>query len=238
MPGPDIAAMAVFIALVGLIYWAGTQFFSGTRARKTTSTATATSFGRREGPPPAPVRSGPAPPKTARPNSARPNLKDTAQQLDAVAAASFQTQRLMNHSEFDAFRTIEKEVAAARKGYRVFAQVNLGEIMESQNDDAYKSAFHSINAKRVDILITNGGGWPALAIEYQGEGHYQGDAEGRDAVKKEALRKAGIGYLEIFPDDTADQIRARVREQLGWSTASPTQPKLSRPANAGRPVEA
>ena len=38
---------------------------------------------------------------------------------------------------------------------------------------------------------------PALAVEYQGHGHYQNKAFMRDAVKREAVRKAGIEFLEI-----------------------------------------
>ena len=40
------------------------------------------------------------------------------------------------------------------------------------------------------------------AIEYQGGGHYLSDAAARDAVKKEARRKAGIGYHEVVAGHT------------------------------------
>jgi undecaprenyl pyrophosphate synthase len=112
------------------------------------------------------------------------------------------------------FKIIEDDIAVARWGYRVFAQTCLGEILSSPDDDA----FHSINSKRVDILIVNKGGWPALAVEYQGNGHYQGTAAARDAIKKEALRKAGVQYVEISADHTAEQIRSRIRELLGRET--------------------
>ena len=59
-------------------------------------------------------------------------------------------------------------------------------------------------------------------MEYQGSGHYQGTAAARDAVKKEALRKAGVRYVELSASDSAEQIRSRVREQLGWKTAALT----------------
>ena len=41
-------------------------------------------------------------------------------------------------------------------------------------------------------------------IEYQGSGHHLsgGAAAARDAVKKEALRKAGIGYHEVVAGHT------------------------------------
>ena len=147
-----------------------------------------------------------------------PDLRDVAQQLHAVMAGSFKKQRVLSSSEYRVFKIIEDDVAAARRGYRVFAQTNLGEILQSPDPDA----FHSINSKRVDILVVDQGGWPMLAVEYQGGGHYQGTAAARDAVKKEALRKAGVRYIEVFAADSDDQIRSHVREQLGWKTATPT----------------
>ena len=54
---------------------------------------------------------------------------------------------------------------------------------------------------------------PLHAIEYQGGGHHQGTAAARDAVKKEALRRAGVGYVEVVPGDTPAELR-RVVERL------------------------
>jgi hypothetical protein len=125
-------------------------------------------------------------------------------------AASFQRQRVMSYEEYRAFKVIEQDIETARPGYRVFAQTSLGEILRCSD----QNAFHAINSKRVDILVVDRSGWPVVAAEYQGNGHYQGVAAGRDAVKKEALRKAGISYVEIFPTDSEEQIRYRIREQL------------------------
>ena len=146
------------------------------------------------------------------------DLTDVGQQLHAVMAASFQRRRLLSTSEYQAFKIIEADVAAERRGYRVFAQTSLGEVLTSPDENA----FRSINSKRVDILIVDPGGWPVVAVEYQGGGHYQGTAAARDAVKKEALRKAGVRYVELSAGDGAEQIRSRVREQLGWKTAALT----------------
>lgn len=53
------------------------------------------------------------------------------------------------------------------------------------------------------------------AIEYQGGAHYKGAhaTAARDAVKKEALRRAGIGYVEVVAGDTPAELR-RVVERL------------------------
>lgn len=142
------------------------------------------------------------------------------QQLQSVMTSPFEKRRIMNASEYRAFRTVESEIASIRKGHRVFAQTCLGEILQSKDEDA----FHSINSKRVDILVVDQGGWPVLAVEYQGEGHYKGTAAARDAIKKEALRKAGVGYLEVVPDDSEEQIRRRVREHLGLDSPVSSPP--------------
>ena len=145
----------------------------------------------------------------------RPAL-NVEQQLHVVATAAFERRRLLSASEYRVFKTIEEVLIAARCGYRVFAQTSLGEILASPDEQA----FRSINSKRVDILIVDQAGWPVLAVEFQGGGHYQGTAAIRDAVKKEALAKAGVGYVEVFASDPADEIRLLVRERLGWQSRS------------------
>jgi len=139
------------------------------------------------------------------------DLGNAGQQLHAVMESSFQRRRILSPSEYRVFKAIEDDVAAVRKGYRVFAQTSLGEILQSPDHDAYSS----INSKRVDILVVDQGGWPVVAVEHQGRGHYQGTSAARDAIKKEALRKAGVRYVEIFDTDSNEKIQSRVREQLG-----------------------
>jgi hypothetical protein len=144
----------------------------------------------------------------------RPNLRYFGGQMRAVMGASFERRQVMTRAEYRVFRIVEEDLAAARKGFRIFPQASLGQILDSP----CRYAFRSINSKRVDMLVTDPYGWPVLAVEYQGDGHYQGDAPARDAVKKEALRKAGVHYVEVFEGDSEDQIRYRVREKLGWAT--------------------
>jgi hypothetical protein len=91
-------------------------------------------------------------------------------------------------------------------------QVSLGEILAS--DD--KNAYLAINSKRADLLIIDADSRPLHAVEFQGTGHHQGTAAARDAVKKEALRRAGIGYVEVVPGDTPAELRAMVRKLAGW----------------------
>jgi hypothetical protein len=88
------------------------------------------------------------------------------------------------------------------------AQVSLGEILRTED----KAAYACINSKRVDLLIVDDECRPLHAIEYQGGAHYKGAhaTAARDAVKKEALRRAGIGYVEVVAGDTPAELRRAV----------------------------
>lgn len=145
----------------------------------------------------------------------RPGFKptdrmDSTEQLRDVMAASFAAKKVMSFSEYKVFKAAEEEVRAFRGGYRVFSQTSLGEVLQSTD----KRAYSAINSKRVDVLIISPSGYPVIAVEYQGAGHYQNDAAARDAVKKEALRKAGVDYIEIFDFHTDDDARQLVRKAL------------------------
>lgn len=146
-----------------------------------------------------------------------PNPRDAADQLRAVMAAPFERQRLLSRAEFDVFRTIEAHLPRCGPGLRLMAQPSMGEFLSSPD----ASAFRAVNVKRVDMLVIDTFGLPVVAIEHQGSGHYQTDAAARDAIKREALRKAGIEYLEIFDHHGADEIR-----DLVWRAVARGQLKL------------
>jgi hypothetical protein len=148
------------------------------------------------------------------------DVRDAANQLRFVMAADFARRRVMEPAEYRVFRIVEDEVVTL-KGHRVFAQTSLGEVIRSGDWRAHSS----INSKRVDILVIAPDGYPLLAVEYQGGGHYQGSAAARDAVKKEALRKAGVAHLEIARQQSPDEIRLAVRSALRCpSRSSPWRP--------------
>lgn len=138
-------------------------------------------------------------------------IPDAADQLRIVMKADFKAQRLLNKSETRLFKAIDKWVIEARPGWQVMAQVSLGEILKCED----KAAYACINSKRVDLLIVDDECRPLHAIEYQGGAHFKGAhaTAARDAVKKEALRRAGIGYVEVVAGDTPAELR-RVVERL------------------------
>ncbi len=138
-------------------------------------------------------------------------IPDAADQLRTVMKAEFKAQPLLNKSEARLFRAMDKMVLGMRPDWQVMAQVSLGEILRCEDSKAYAC----INSKRVDLLIVDEECRPLHAIEYQGGAHFKGAhaTAARDAVKKEALRRAGIGYVEVVSGDTPAELR-RVVERL------------------------
>jgi hypothetical protein len=144
---------------------------------------------------------------------------DPAEQLRAVMAGTFTAKNVLSRTEAGVMRAAEKAIAEAGLNWRVMAQVALGEILASPDE----AAFRAINAKRVDLLIVSAKSEPLAAIEYQGQGHYQGTAPARDAIKKEALRKAGIRYIEITYEHGPEDVKREI-DRMAW---------LGKPQNEG-----
>lgn len=143
-----------------------------------------------------------------------------ADQLKRVSAAPFMACALLNASEAKVFEALHKAVIARNPQWQVMAQVSLGEFLASPDKDA----FLAVNSKRVDFALMDANCCVRHAIEYQGSGHHTGaSAAARDAVKKEALRKAGIGYHEVVAGHTTpSELRALVEKLVpGGQPAAP-----------------
>jgi hypothetical protein len=135
---------------------------------------------------------------------------DAADQLRIVMGAQFTIQPLLNKSEAKVFASLDQMVIARNPVWQVMAQVSLGEVLRSTDNDAYAC----INSKRVDLMLVDENCHARHAIEYQGGGHHQSTAAARDAVKKEALRRAGIGYHEVVAGVTTPAELKRLVEKL------------------------
>ncbi len=142
---------------------------------------------------------------------AEPSKEDiAADQLKLVMKADFRNRPLLNKPEGTVFRVLDKIVIARNPQWQVMAQVSVGEFIACDDADAYRC----INSKRVDFVLMDEHCRARHALEYQGNGHHQGSAAARDAVKKEALRKAGIGYHEIVAGHTTPAELKRLVEKL------------------------
>lgn len=123
-------------------------------------------------------------------------LEKKSDHLDLAMKHHYKRKPLMNYSEFQLFKALNQLLTHSNyQEFRLFSQVSMGEFIEAEE----RSAHFAINNKRVDFLIIDKKGYPVIVIEYQGEGHYQENAAKRDAVKREACRKAGVLFFEFFP---------------------------------------
>ena len=134
--------------------------------------------------------------------------------------ARFEKRRLLSRSEARVLYAAERAINTADLKWRVMAQVSLGEVLSSPDARAYSA----INSKRVDLLIVSRSGDPIAAIEYQGHGHYQGTAAARDAVKKEALRKAGVRYIAVTPESGTEDMAREISQIEQAERLSPILP--------------
>jgi hypothetical protein len=147
-----------------------------------------------------------------------PNKIEAADQLKIVVNAPFSSRPILSKSEARVFRELERALRACGSQWQVMAQVSLGEILRSSDSNA----FGCVNSKRVDFLLVDEVFLPRHAIEYQGKGHHQADAAARDAVKKEALRRAGVGYHEVVAGETTPASLRQLIERLAYPSR-PTQ---------------
>lgn len=143
-------------------------------------------------------------------------------QMRAIAAASFETQPLLNKSEARLLPVIESALAEIGRGHRVMAQTSLGELLRpchQQDSVVLDCAYAAINAKRLDFSVIDRSGRLVIAIEYQGGGHYSSTAFIRDAVKREACRKAGVAFIEVLEGTMPSDLKEQVKTLL---VATPT----------------
>ncbi len=156
-----------------------------------------------------------------------PDLSDPKAQMEAIAVVAFETVPLLNKEEARLLYTLEETVKALGPGYRLMAQTSLGEIIQPVGkhgtSEDRRRAFASINSKRIDFGLFNRYGRLVIAVEYQGSGHYQQRTFMRDAVKREAIRKAGVPYLEIPKDFVRGKVQAQIIEILAPTPADQTR---------------
>ncbi|WP_292081836.1 DUF2726 domain-containing protein [Brevundimonas sp. UBA7506] len=134
--------------------------------------------------------------------------------------AEFQPKRLMSKSEARTFLQIERLLRGHANGWRVMAQVSLGEVLTTTD----AKAFAAVNSKRVDMLVIARDGQPLAAVEFQGSGHYLGTAAARDAVKREALRRAGVDFIEVKPHHSEEDLAFEIARLVRLKAPSAPQP--------------
>ena len=131
--------------------------------------------------------------------------------------ASFYKKKIMSKAEYKVFRIIESELQTLAQWLSACCRRR---VSERSSGLKTKRHSHRSTASAVDILVIGPYGDPVAAIEYQGGGHHQGTSAARDAIKKEALRKAGVQFLEIVESHSTEEIIQQVRQALSTACAS------------------
>jgi len=184
--------------------------------------------------------------KKRRTRPGRIDVTDPRTQLQAVKQVGFRATPVLNATE----RGVWAILSDALRDYpdlALMAQPNLGEIIQvdpaTGSDVQRDAAFRSINSKRIDMGIFDREFRLRVAVEVQGGGHWQGNARGRDAVKREVFSRAGIPLLEIHDRDDKAAISARLADALrpppaprGAQRGRRADPPLTAPGRATRPV--
>ena len=150
---------------------------------------------------------------------ARPRRQGRPDQVAAVShkAVSRRRRAVLNHNEGLVYESAQAVLEQLEPSWNVWPQVSLGEVVETEGrSEADKEAYRWINSKRADFLVVDGKGWPLAVIEYQGRGHYRGNAAERDAVKRTVLLRAGIRYIEVPAEMSKrrSQLDAHLRAEL------------------------
>ncbi|MEM1198778.1 MAG: DUF2726 domain-containing protein [Pseudomonadota bacterium] len=132
----------------------------------------------------------------------RADITSTDNQLRFIEGASLRPAAPINRDAFKVFRTIEASLPSRGTRYRLLAGVGMGAFIKTSpqhgNVAQRKRAFNTYSSKRVDFLIIDPFGRPALVVEYHDTGSHQANAAARDAVKQRALQKAGVELMEVY----------------------------------------
>lgn len=132
--------------------------------------------------------------------AARP---DEVTRLRNVTGARFLVKRLMSDNEAIVMREVEAIIDEIGQAWRVLAQVSLSQIIGSTNVDAVAA----IDGQVAALMIVGSDRTPIAVVEYQSLGMARGDDVMRDAIKREALRRAGIAFIEVRASDEPGDLR-------------------------------
>jgi hypothetical protein len=150
---------------------------------------------------------------------------DSATALRLVSDAGFASRPLLDGHEADVLAVVESIAGEAGLGWRVIPQVRLVDIIASSDTTANSI----IGEHRLDMLIVSASRMPVAALDYQPLGQQHADSALNDAVKREALRRADIPFLEVRANEPLDMLRAQI---LRLATPLPAARAKPAPAKA------
>ena len=162
-----------------------------------------------------------AAPDSTSQKATRPNdMRVPENQLRVIRENTFRSAKPINKEAFkQVFHPIEKHLQDQHPGFRLFAEVGMGSFIQAAGKGVSQRKrnflYSAYGSKRIDFLIIDPMGNPAIAIEYQGSGHNQrDDTFARDGVKRAILFAAGIRHFEIQHGTPESDMIAEVAQQL------------------------
>ncbi|MBC7521691.1 MAG: DUF2726 domain-containing protein [Sandarakinorhabdus sp.] len=123
--------------------------------------------------------------------------------LRDVSDARFSPKRLLSDNEAIVLTEVETIIAGIGQAWRVLAQVSLDHIVESTSAEAGAA----IDGQQAALVVITGDRTPIAVIEYQPLGQVRNEDAIRDAVKREALRRASVAYIEVRASDQPGDLR-------------------------------
>lgn len=143
-----------------------------------------------------------------------PSLRRT---LTAIGRTTLEPRAVLNLSERKVHRALLQIVGQSR-GHTLLTQVSMGEFLRADGKrtsrSRWQTVFNAFNAKRVDFLIVDADWLPCIVVEYQGTGHYQGNARARDAIKRAVCERAGITFMEVVSAGLTPRQARDLRDRL------------------------
>jgi len=123
-------------------------------------------------------------------------------ELRLVNDARFVQRRLLSDNLEQVIIALDRMIGELDLDWRVLARVELTEIIDVSDTETRAA----IGGQCVDLLIISGTLMPLAAVEYQALGQIREDNVVRAAIKREALRRADIGYIEVRADTSPEDL--------------------------------
>lgn len=161
---------------------------------------------------PAMTRITTAPQTTA---ETEPSGKDETAGLVALRGCAVSSTPVMSREQAAVYRSLR--AFAFEQDLNLLAEVSLSAIFAVKHPSDKRRAFAgfaSIRQKRVDILLTNTDHKPICGIEYHGSGHWKGNAEHRDLVKRTAFEMAKLPLVTVHKGDDLSLLPQKIRAAI------------------------
>ncbi len=155
-----------------------------------------------------PAAAGAAAPGTS---VAKPQAFDSVTRLRLVSDTNFSLRRLLTEREAERLAEVEGILADLEVDWRVMPQVSLSDILAAEDETAWRA----LGGQRVAMVILAANQMSIAAIDFQPMGQVREEDAVLDAVRREALRRSGIEYIELRANDGSDMLRSTLAELAG-----------------------